>query len=791
MANPIRRLIQLVLDRGAAKRAEGEAKKSISAIDAAVTRLKSTFLSVGAALGTVFGIHKLIEFGKRAVEEANRSERAWKALGNTVDNMGESFNAMEGDLRALGHAFQDITTHSDEDYAESLAKLILLTGDVSAATNNMGLVANVAAKFFGGELEPAVTLVGKTMNGILTPLQRLGIHAKSAQEALDILAQRTFGGAQGAARTFSGQMKQLNNIWGDFKEELGAVIVEGAEGSSILDLLKNGIKDLTRWVRDNKTELIAWVKEGIQAAIAAVRTLGETFTTFLQMLGKRSLTAGAPLAPLADTAAGLKRQLAVWSDQAKQLQAQIDDLIAKGDKLKAVRDSIVKIEPQAAHVPNPQLDALELQLRSLADELDTVGKNSDRAREKLANLAKGAKPPPTLFGGRPTVGKNVTTPESLAIEAARKEFEQAMRAAEASALLSSSFDLLGARASALEALMKALTANGVKPAAEELQNLGRQLEAIHDAQTVEELLSAMKALQEQMVNAPADFDRLSAEAAVLQSAMEKLTARFGPDDARVKALAARLRELGMEIPTAEFERGAAAARQMWEALGQRATNLSGVFETRIALMTDQATQLRAAMEAIPLSMRASSPAFKQYAAQYNQVQQAIQKTTIAQQLAAEVAHDVAGALTAAMKGQLGAYAAGKAEQNLLEAAELGVEAAASVIFSLGIATGPLLALAGEHLAIAAAWGALAAASGGGGRHTGGAGGGSAALSGARGASGGPSERAQPTAQEVHIHLIGPGFDALNPEVQRVVYGAEQRARERFGANARIHLHRGG
>jgi hypothetical protein len=44
---------------------------------------------------------------------------------------------------------------------------------------------------------------------------------------------------------------------------------------------------------------------------------------------------------------------------------------------------------------------------------------------------------------------------------------------------------------------------------------------------------------------------------------------------------------------------------------------------------------------------------------------------------------------------------------------------------------------------------------------------------------------------VHIHLVGPGFNALNPEVQKVVFGAEQQARERFGQNVKIHLHQGG
>ena len=43
--------------------------------------------------------------------------------------------------------------------------------------------------------------------------------------------------------------------------------------------------------------------------------------------------------------------------------------------------------------------------------------------------------------------------------------------------------------------------------------------------------------------------------------------------------------------------------------------------------------------------------------------------------------------------------------------------------------------------------------------------------------------------EVHIHFTGPGFNALNPRVQKVVYGAMQNARERYGEDAKIIVHR--
>lgn len=64
---------------------------------------------------------------------------------------------------------------------------------------------------------------------------------------------------------------------------------------------------------------------------------------------------------------------------------------------------------------------------------------------------------------------------------------------------------------------------------------------------------------------------------------------------------------------------------------------------------------------------------------------------------------------------------------------------------------------------------------------GGAGGGAAALqSGFQG---------QKVGNEIHIYFDGPGFDAVNPVVQRVVAGAVQNAQELYGPNANVKTYR--
>lgn len=134
---------------------------------------------------------------------------------------------------------------------------------------------------------------------------------------------------------------------------------------------------------------------------------------------------------------------------------------------------------------------------------------------------------------------------------------------------------------------------------------------------------------------------------------------------------------------------------------------------------------------------------------------------------------------------LAKLAAGKVKENIARAIEEAAKAFGSL--ALGNPGGAALhaKAAAGHTAGAAAWKVLGGALGGGGSGAGTAGG---VATGAGPVSQRP-DRIQPQKPEVHIYLNGPGFDATNPKVQRVVFGAMQNARERYG-DAIVTLHRG-
>lgn len=653
MANPIRRLVQLVLDAASALRMQLGAKQAIGGVQSSLAGLGRVARQVGGILAGIFGVRALIRFGVDAVRVATESEKVWKKLAGTVRNAGGDFEDMEANLRSTADAFQDVTVHGSEDYAATLDRLISLTGDVSASTNNMGLVANVAAQFFGNDLAPAADLVAKVMTGNITVLKRMGIEVGSAQEGLEVLAKRSFGQAEAATKTFGGRVAQLNERWSDFKKELGDVLI-GADGTAgALDVLTGAVKTMAKWVKDNKDELRRWVKDGIDFAIGSLRTLFNLWLDFQKARGKASITTGNQAFTPATDAPTLQRQIASLE---KQRQEETDKLL----KLQA---EIARIEGESIpqkmdELRRMQLERLHRDLGESADLLNQIIVNTQAAERALRDL--GAPTKPSLFNPPQTgkFGKGEGKPKDDKIKSAfedvtdaqkvLKEFgDRMMQIDQLAELLGDDFDKLGAEADALEDAIHGLTAAGVQASDNFLVKFRDRLALIGPGldDFTENAMLAGSTLAEEM-------DEIALKARIWGD-------EFDDTGATIDALARHLEKVGMV-------------------------------------------------------MEQSDPRFQRYLEWLQRLREGSKKAAEAEAFRGEIAMAVAQAASAAMFGELGDVAEAKAKQNVIQALEYYALAAADILFGGGLRAGSILALAKTHTALAAMWGGLAAVSGGGG-----------------------------------------------------------------------------
>lgn len=229
--------IRLELDKRAADTAQNDAKGALGAIEKAAFRL-------GSAIGAAFAIDKIKDFAVASVRAAVESDRVWNRLAGTLRNAGVNFENVEIEIRAAAKAMQELTTLGDEDFAAVLQDLVTISNDYEGSLRNVGLVADLAAAK-QIDLGTAAQLVGKVMVGETGTLKRYGIVVKEGSDAIEEMRRRFAGMAENEASTLGGKLDQLNESWGEFKETLGATLINIGDGAGAIDLLTHALRRAT------------------------------------------------------------------------------------------------------------------------------------------------------------------------------------------------------------------------------------------------------------------------------------------------------------------------------------------------------------------------------------------------------------------------------------------------------------------------------------------------------------------------------------------------------------------
>lgn len=493
--------IRLKLDRSSAKQTEDDTKKTLGVIDGGLGKLKAAAIALASALAAAFAIGKIVNFAREAINAARESEKAWSSLRDTVDAAGESFVDLEDDINGAADAFERATIHDDDEFAEGLQRVIAITGDVGASLNNMGLVADVAARFFDGELGPAADLVAKAMNGNTGALGRMGIQAESAQEALDILAERSMGAAAARAETLDGRVRQLGNAWGNFKEDVGFAIIESEGAINTIDALRGAVDVLSGALEENKGEVQDWITRAIRIAIVVLDGMYRGTKAVAEGLaGIATTIVGVVLVPFRHLIGVVGMALRGF-----QLLAEATGQDGLARRLKAGADAAELLADNLGRVLTTGLELMRQSDRTLMNESSfaiAVQDGTPRQRPK--------RPGSTT---RPQVSKNaeaVVTEVSDVDKALQTFLDTMSQVTVMERLLGPAFDELGAEAAALEAAISALALQGIDETDPVLQTFADRLRVVR---------AEMKKLEDATKKEEEALQAQAAAAGVLASAL--------------------------------------------------------------------------------------------------------------------------------------------------------------------------------------------------------------------------------------------------------------------------------
>jgi len=281
----------------ASKRIEGMSNGLQGFASAATSALAA--MGLGGLLQRAFGEFTTMEdtaIGLTAALEAN---------GRAVEPLRARYQAFASDI-------QNITTVGDDTTLAMLEQIELmgLTGDAAerAARNAIALAKG------NGELAPSFVRIaaaleeGNTdmlMRQLPANIRAIEDETQRAAAAQNYLASQ-FSVAQAKAQSASGQIAQLKNAFGDFLEEIGAVVADGIKP------LVTWLGEAVRWLQALSPETKKYITIAL-ALVTAVAGLGPVLSIVQTLLGGVAGALGkvGMLASLAFSPIGIAIGLAV------------------------------------------------------------------------------------------------------------------------------------------------------------------------------------------------------------------------------------------------------------------------------------------------------------------------------------------------------------------------------------------------------------------------------------------------------------------------------------------------
>lgn len=239
----------------------GQHQRNVGNYTSSLQDAKAGLMEIGGALGIAFGTHQVIDFGKESVKAFLEAEKNAKDLENSLHGNVAAFDRLMKQSAEL----QKNSIFSDDDIQQAQKALSVYGLTADQIEKITPQVADLASKL-NIDLASATDKVISGINGQAKGLKEAGIAFKdtgSKTENFNILTEKLtkFQGASAEAlETTIGKAKRLQNVFDDFKENVGEMLVnEGANLLDFFDGLANGMDKVV--AKRSQEELVKGLKE--------------------------------------------------------------------------------------------------------------------------------------------------------------------------------------------------------------------------------------------------------------------------------------------------------------------------------------------------------------------------------------------------------------------------------------------------------------------------------------------------------------------------------------------------
>jgi hypothetical protein len=306
------------------------------------------------------GVGTLVNFLEDSVKASAESETSLKQLtvalaqtGKLTDENVKSFQALATQIQATT-AFEDDAVVSSIALIQSLARLD--TDGLKRAT----IAATNLAATFNIDLDTAARLVGKAAEGNTTAFGKLGIqfekgttNAETFSNVLQTLESRFGGSAAAQAQTYSGALTQLTNVYGDLKENVGAIVSQSPVVIAAFNTLKSVVISLSNSVTasfgtgnsDQVADFFRLTLDGINAIVlsadAVLRAFDIVASSVIASVRLMALGIVTPIAGILELTAAIPGIGDAFKGAADAATAEMNRLSGAFDEnIKSINESI-------------------------------------------------------------------------------------------------------------------------------------------------------------------------------------------------------------------------------------------------------------------------------------------------------------------------------------------------------------------------------------------------------------------------------------------------------------------
>jgi hypothetical protein len=260
-------------------------KKAFKEAETSTDKLTKSVKGLAKGLLAVYSAQKVLSYAKASVKAFAEDDKAAKALGTTLKNLGLAYGSNIGTVNGFISRLEMQTGVLDDELRPAMDRLLRATGDVTKSQELLGLALDIAAGT-GKSVTQVSQSLQKAYLGQTQALGRLGVGLTRAelststfeqiQERLSVLFA---GQASAAADTYAGSLAKLTVASNNAKETIGQGLVD-----ALMTITNSNTTD----------EFIAKIDKAAQSIANFVRETGEFIKITKSIFDFKNLSFFAP-----------------------------------------------------------------------------------------------------------------------------------------------------------------------------------------------------------------------------------------------------------------------------------------------------------------------------------------------------------------------------------------------------------------------------------------------------------------------------------------------------------------